>query len=127
MSNEEMEESRSGDGARHQLHLAVLSQKLPVVLELIEKGAAVNALDENGQSPLHYAARGHDAHILELLIQKGADVSVKDKQSLTPLRISILHKNWRMVEAFEGMINLKNKLTSECRLEKEFTQNTRSR
>ena len=50
-----------------------------VVKILIEKGASVNALDGNKQTPLHKAAYNNsNAEVVKILIEKGASVNALD-------------------------------------------------
>jgi ankyrin repeat protein len=61
-----------------QLMQAVKSNDVAHVKELIQQGANVNALDDNGDAPLVMAAyEGHN-EILKLLLEAGADVSAVD-------------------------------------------------
>jgi len=50
---------------------------------LLEKGANVNAKDDNGVTPLHKVMVRTE--IVQLLLEKGADVNAKDKWGRTPL------------------------------------------
>jgi ankyrin repeat protein len=52
---------------------------------LIEKGADVNAKNNNGWTPLYAAAIGDHTETVKLLIDKGADVNVKDSSGKTIL------------------------------------------
>ena len=61
---------------------------LHLVLDsLIEKGADVNATDDNGQTPLHLALHNEHPEMAKLLIKKGADVNAKNKWGDTPLHL----------------------------------------
>ncbi len=50
--------------------------KLPLL-----KGAAVNAKDERGQTPLHFAALKGRTTMIDLLISKGVDISLLNTTS----------------------------------------------
>ena len=55
------------------------------IKSLISDGVDVNAMSENGMTPLHWAARFGHKEVVELLIAKGADVNAMSKYSGTPL------------------------------------------
>jgi len=60
------------------LHVAAENGYEPVVQLLMEKGADVEAKDEDGEVALHQAAdNGHEA-VVKLLIEKRADVETKE-------------------------------------------------
>ncbi len=68
-----------------QLIEAARTGKLDEVKRLIEAGAAVNASNNDGETPLHEAAyRGHEA-VARLLLEKGAAVNAATKDGVTPL------------------------------------------
>jgi ankyrin repeat protein len=54
---------------------------------LIDKGADVNARNNNGMGPLKYAATALslNRNTVEHLLQKGADVNAKDEMGISPL------------------------------------------
>ncbi|MHC4752085.1 MAG: ankyrin repeat domain-containing protein [Planctomycetota bacterium] len=77
---------------RTPLHLAAESADRDIVKFLLDKGAKVNAKDdESGFTPLHHAARFGKKNVAELLIAKGADINAKDKQGHTPLQVAVNH------------------------------------
>ncbi|MHC4542315.1 MAG: ankyrin repeat domain-containing protein [Planctomycetota bacterium] len=85
---------------RTPLHLAAESADRDIVKLLLDKGAKVNAKDdESGFTPLHYAARFGKKNVAELLIAKGADINAKDKQDHTPLYIAVNH-DYKVAELF---------------------------
>ncbi len=58
---------------------------------LVEKGADLNALDNQGYAPIHTAARSRDVETLELLLELGANPDTKDGDGYT----AVLHAAMR--------------------------------
>ncbi|XP_020892080.1 uncharacterized protein LOC110231398 [Exaiptasia diaphana] len=58
-----------------------------VVTMLLDKGANVNALDSEGETPLFSAVRNADVKLVELLLQHGASVNIKNDSQLTPIGV----------------------------------------
>jgi cytohesin len=59
-----------------ELHIAAQNGHEAVVQSLIEAGADVNKVNDNGMTPLYVGAQeGHEA-ILQALIEAGADISM---------------------------------------------------
>src|SRR5581483_5057182 len=50
---------------------------------LLEKGADIEARDEQGQTPLIRAAADAQTGIVKLLLEKGADIEAKDTSGAT--------------------------------------------
>lgn len=63
-----------------------------IVELLIEVGADINAVDEDGNTTLHRAMCLSNPEIAEILIKKGADLEIKNKLGETPL--AYFHKQW---------------------------------
>ena len=71
-----------------QLFKAVELNEIKEVKRLIEEGANVNAVDEDGMTALYWASRWGYSEIVKMLIEKGADVNVVDEY----FRETALHK-----------------------------------
>jgi hypothetical protein len=70
------------------LHELCLHRKnLELVEFLLDKGADddIDAMDEDGHTPLHYACWYDNFEIAKLLIKRGADVNAENRWGLTPL------------------------------------------
>ncbi len=60
-----------------------------IVKLLVEKGADVNAKDNDGQTVLHRAAYERNLDVVKWLVEeKGADVNAKDNNGKTPVNLS---------------------------------------
>ncbi len=59
-------------------------KNLVIALELIEKGADVNAIGNDGKSPLHQAAAAVE-EAARALVKAGADINAQDNEGNTPL------------------------------------------
>lgn len=83
---------------RTPLLLAAESADGEIVTLLLDKGADVNAKDdESGFTALHYAARSGKKDAAEVLIARGADINTKDNQGHTPLYVAVNH-DYRVAE-----------------------------
>jgi len=67
----------------HELHEAAKENDTARIRELIEKGADVNAKDENGRTPFHHACQNLHGDTIQLLRDHGADVNAKDNRGFT--------------------------------------------
>ena len=60
------------------LHHASILGGIEIAVGLINFGADVNAVDENGNTSLHYAVENRKIEFVKLLIENGADMHAKD-------------------------------------------------
>jgi ankyrin repeat protein len=59
------------------LHRATLWNHIPIITQLHNKNANLNAIDENNWTPLHIAVKWNRLQAVELLIAFGANVTIK--------------------------------------------------
>ena len=84
----------AGGNGRTALHAAVSSGCLDAAALLLERGAAVDAVDDSGNTPLHLAAARHGqpsaVALAHLLIEAGANVeAVNADFEKTPLLVAL--------------------------------------
>lgn len=76
------------------LHLAIQNDEdegfeaAKVSVWLIENGADVNAVDENGDTALHYAVELNRYDLAETLMKRGADPSIANNKGLTAVGLA---------------------------------------
>jgi ankyrin repeat protein len=80
-------------GVRSQLHytpllLAARWGRTDVVRVLLERGAAVNEVDEFERTALHWAADGRRGEVADLLLRHGADANRGDMWGITALKLA---------------------------------------
>lgn len=55
---------------------------------LLEEDVEVEAIDEDGMTPLHYATQHDNTTTARLLLERGANIEAKDRLGFTPLNIA---------------------------------------
>merc|ERR1719486_1379944 len=59
----------------------------------LSKGAELNAVDDNDETPLCYAARYNDTKMVTCLLQQKADVSIQGVSKKTPLLYALMYNS----------------------------------
>ncbi|MBE7439965.1 MAG: ankyrin repeat domain-containing protein [Spirochaetales bacterium] len=80
------------------LHLSILVEIEPIVLRLLEKGAAVDAQSHAGHSPLHIAAFSGNASATRMLLDRKARTDQADGQGRTPLHLAAIRGHTAIIE-----------------------------
>jgi ankyrin repeat protein len=73
------------------LHDAVEDDDVEAVRQLVEEGADVEALDEQGWRPLHIAACDGRVEVARTLLEAGADVQAATAAGWRPLYLAEEH------------------------------------
>lgn len=92
------------------MHYAAQENQVEIAQLLIQHGANVNELDDEGQTPLFIAAEEGNDSFAELLLQHGADVDCTN--DVTPYYISCVLEQYKMADLllqFGADINKKDK------------------
>uniref|UniRef100_A0A8C0V8T8 Ankyrin repeat and death domain containing 1B n=1 Tax=Cyanistes caeruleus TaxID=156563 RepID=A0A8C0V8T8_CYACU len=67
------------------LHLAVISNNLPVVKRLLDANHDINSLNHRQETPLHLAADLGNVELVEVLLKSGCNLKTIDKHGKTAL------------------------------------------
>lgn len=70
------------------LHMAAATNNVPLVLLLLDRGAALDACDARRQTPLFYAARFGCEEAAEVLADRGSPIAAWSADGLTPLHLA---------------------------------------
>lgn len=84
----------TGTRGRMPIHFAAEFNHAAAAKLLLEKGASITAVDEDGWTPLGLA--GDDLDITRLLLDRGADIEAKDKYGWTPLHQAVGFRNLKV-------------------------------
>lgn len=79
-----------GGGATTLMSMAYLGAA-ELVRDLVQRGAELEAVDEDGFTALMYAANAGQDQVVELLIRAGADVNRRDREGSTALMLAAQH------------------------------------
>ena len=85
------------------MHCAAHNGHKEIVELLLKKGANVNAVDQNGCTPLHCAAHNGHKEIVELLLDTGANVDAVSQAESTALHHAVSAENCQ-VEIVKAII-----------------------
>jgi hypothetical protein len=71
-----------------QLHHAAHDNSLDIATLLIDRGADIEATNNDGRTPLLQAAHDNSLEVATLLINRGADIEATNNDGYTPLRFA---------------------------------------
>ena len=87
----------SGNGVNI-LHYAALTGNLNRVKELLEQGAKINSIDNQGRMVLHYAALSGNLKLVQWLVEQGLDVNAKDVNGETVIHFAARSGSLELVQ-----------------------------
>lgn len=79
------------------LHIAAAFGVKHYVLWLLQRGAAIDAVDNRGRTPLMHAAKGGHPEVLELLKHHGAQLEVTDDKEWTAFHLAAKRGHYSVV------------------------------
>lgn len=89
-SNPQLSQVKDFNG-KSPLHYAVMSStenQIDIMRMLIENGARVNDIDDDGRTPLHYASEYGKSRCIPILLKSKANPDLKDKLKKSPIELA---------------------------------------
>jgi YVTN family beta-propeller protein len=113
---------RKPDGGSTPLSTASLHGRHNIAKYLIQRGAKVEATNNDGNTPLHVAAFLCRSEIVQLLLDKGGSVLTKNKRGETP--IDVVSSPWskQLADFYTGIGNSTGQKLDLKRIERERPQ-----
>ncbi|RYD30528.1 MAG: ankyrin repeat domain-containing protein [Verrucomicrobiaceae bacterium] len=84
------------------LHVAVRRGDIEIVAEMLEAGADIDAIGQDGFSALHFAVMFDDVPIVLLLLENGASISTMSDWDESPLDSAARRGTKAIVEAIQS-------------------------
>ncbi|KAL6431933.1 hypothetical protein ACFW04_007392 [Cataglyphis niger] len=78
-----------GGGRKTCLQVAAHQGQRELCNLLLDAGASLRAIDEDGDTPLHYAAFGNQPEIMELLLSRGAAINAVNNGRCSALHVAV--------------------------------------
>ena len=99
------------------LHFACFKGNKQIVNILLDLGANINAIDNDGNSCLHFAVNSNNVLLIKKLLIRGADKNIKNKDNQTALDLAQSKKYLDIVEILRN----KNFIEKKCNINNEIT------
>lgn len=83
------------------IHSACLMGKIDRVQQLLDQGASIETMDDQGRTPLWLAAMQGYEHLAHFLLERRADLDVRVETAnpcRTPLQIAAMYNHWPVVD-----------------------------
>ena len=91
LNNTQSEETLQSFEEKHcisPLHIAIKERNVDAIINLVERGADVNAKNSFGYTPLHWAVEENSYQLVEFLLIHGANIDIKNMWGKSPLDIA---------------------------------------
>ncbi|SPO05269.1 uncharacterized protein DNG_07956 [Cephalotrichum gorgonifer] len=98
MEHEPISAPYQGKYGQNSLHISANRGLLGSATTLLEAGASLSAVDDEGCTPLHLACREGHVDIVALFLRSGADINAKDLEGDTPLQGACWNKHEEVVK-----------------------------
>ena len=83
------------------LHCACIRGSKNAVDLLLDLGANINALDNEGNNCLHYAVNSNNPNLLKKLLIRGANKNIKNNKNETPLDLAIQNNYKKLINILQ--------------------------
>eukprot|EP01060_Flectonema_neradi_P032402 TRINITY_DN5140_c1_g1_i1.p1 TRINITY_DN5140_c1_g1~~TRINITY_DN5140_c1_g1_i1.p1 ORF type:complete len:1381 (+),score=331.86 TRINITY_DN5140_c1_g1_i1:61-4203(+) len=97
--------SREIEGGGTLLHYAVAEEQEKVCLALLRRHSVVDAVDANGDTPLHIACRIGSQAIVKLLVHYNADVTCRNLQKMSAADVARQSGHRLLASSIEKFLN----------------------
>ena len=85
---------------------------------LLDLGANINAVDNEGNNCLHYAVEGNNINLLKKLLVRGADKTIRNKENQLPIDLAIRKNNHEIVDILSAKASI---FQNPCKTNHEIT------
>lgn len=76
--------------------------------KMLDEGADINAVGEEGYTPLHEAVRANRKEAAALLVERGASLAAKEQTGLTPFELAREYERHAVITSMRHALSLRN-------------------
>lgn len=76
--------------------------------QLLDEGANIDVVGEDGYTPLHEAVRANRKEAAALLVERGASLKAREKGGLTPFELAREYERQDVITAMRHALSLRN-------------------
>lgn len=100
-NQEEIDIHYKGENWKSYLHTAAAKENGSMIALLLQRGASVNAVDREGNTPLHIAAREGNLEAIRLLLSFGATAELKNLRNETAYEVAKSSEALNLINQYE--------------------------